>query len=286
MTDAINRRLQPIDLAISPCPNDTFIFHHLSRNGAELLGAPVRLEFADVEELNRRAIQERRHAVTKLSFYAMSQLGDHYQMLGNGGALGRGCGPLLITNQKGPVEPQDIRRVLIPGRYTTANLLTHLFFADLGLSPDEIQSIEFEAVRYEQILPALREGRADFGVIIHEERFTFERAGLFAVRDLGAWWEDTTGLPIPLGCIAARKDVIAGGLSAETIEAAIRSSLAHAYAHPEAGREFIKTHAQALEDEVIAAHIDLYVNDFSRDLGEDGRRAVTELFRRAALAGI
>lgn len=279
-----------LDLAISPCPNDTFIFHHLIENSQTLLGAPLRLELADVEELNRRAIQEQRHAITKLSFFAMSRLRDHYEMLGNGGALGRGCGPLLITNRartdSPPVNPREIRRVLIPGRYTTANLLTHLYFADQGLSADEINGIEFEATRYEQILPALREGRADFGVIIHEERFTFERAGLSAVRDLGEWWEQATGLPIPLGCIAVRKDIVAAGLSAAKIEAAIRASLDRAYAYPNEGGAFIKEHAQALEDEVIAAHIELYVNQFSRDTGPDGQRAIQELFRRADRAGI
>lgn len=275
-----------IDLAISPCPNDTFIFHHLIENAQELLGASLRLEMADVEELNRRAIQEQRHAITKLSFFAMSRLSEHYQMLGNGGALGRGCGPLLITNQSTPVDISSIKKILIPGHFTTANLLTHLFLADQGLDPAHIQQVQFEPVRYEQILPALQKGQADFGVIIHEERFTFERAGLFAVQDLGKWWEDTTGLPIPLGCIAVRKDMLATGLSAEKIETAIRDSLAHAYAHPESGKDFIQTHAQALEDEVIQAHIQLYVNDFSRDAGPDGQRAIAELFRRAALAGI
>ncbi|MCR9144653.1 MAG: 1,4-dihydroxy-6-naphthoate synthase [bacterium] len=280
-------KTRAIDLAISPCPNDTFIFHHLKENGAELLGAPLRLDFADVEELNRRALEEQRHAITKLSFFAMSRLGDSYEMLNNGGALGRGCGPLLITNQSGKIDdPRSIRRVLIPGQYTTANLLTHLFFADQGLSADEIKAIEFEAVRYEQILPALQNGRADFGVIIHEERFTYERAGLLPVRDLGAWWEESTGLPIPLGCIAVRKDLITAGLKKESIEAAIRASIAHAYEHPGDSKAFIKEHSQALEDPVIAAHIDLYVNDFSRDLGAEGQRAAQELFRRAADAGI
>lgn len=280
-----------IDLAISPCPNDTFIFHHLSENGPALLDARVRLDFADVEELNRRALEEQRHAVTKLSFFAMTRLQEHYHLLRNGGALGRGCGPLLITNRAptgdgGRAEMiRSLRRVLIPGRWTTANLLTHLFFADQGRAA-ELDRIKFVPVRYEKIIPALQAGEADFGVIIHEERFTFERAGLFAVQDLGEWWERATGLPIPLGCIAVRKDIIARGFAPEKIEAAIRASLAHAYAHPEDGREFTRAHSQALEDDVIQAHIDLYVNDFSRDTGPDGQRAIDELFRRANLAGI
>jgi 1,4-dihydroxy-6-naphthoate synthase len=284
--------MSEIDLAISPCPNDTFIFQHLIQNGPGLLGTRVGLQLADVEELNRRAIEEQRHALTKLSFFAMSRAGDHYQLLENGGALGRGCGPLLISRHRtrGPAAEtaQTIRRIVIPGRLTTANLLTHLYLADCGLDP---RTIEFEALRYEKIIPALLAGEADFGVIIHEERFTYERAGLHGVQDLGQWWEDATGLPIPLGCIAARKDVIDNarpgvGLQPARIEAAIRQSIDFAYAHPDAGRAFIKANSQALEDEVIEAHIGLYVNEFSRGMGDTGRRAVAELFRRARDAGI
>ena len=276
---------QTFDLAISPCPNDTFIFGHMIRDGVD--GASVETHFADVEELNRRALEEGRHAVTKLSFFAMSRLRDRYELLHCGGALGRGCGPLLISgknfegNEGAALDAlRSGGRVLTPGRWTTANLLTHLYLADRGL---DVNAVDFVPVRYEQIMPALTKGEADFGVIIHEERFTFQRHGLFRTADLGEWWESTTGLPIPLGCIAVRKDraeLRAG------IEDAIRASIAKAYAQPESLNAFIKEHSQALEEDVIRAHIDLYVNDFSKDMGATGRAAVDELFTRADAAGI
>ena len=181
--------------------------------------------------------------------------------------------------------------MLIPGRYTTANLLTHLFLADVAGAATsnklDRQTLEFAPTRYEQILPALQGGTAEFGVIIHEERFTFEAAGLHPVQDLGAWWEETTGVPIPLGCIALRNDLIADKtLQPADVEAAIRDSLAEAYARPDNLRDFIKQHSQSLADEVIDAHIQLYVNEFSKELGREGEAAVAELFRRADQAGI
>lgn len=302
--------MQSIDLAISPCPNDTFIFGNLLRRGLERADAgalPVATVFADVEELNRRAMLalapggQGQHAITKLSFFAMSRLREHYTMLNCGGALGRGCGPLLIAREdfggnRGAALAAlgSAGRVLIPGRYTTANLLTHLFLADasgIGTAADgcglDWRALEFAPTRYEQILPALRDGTAEFGVIIHEERFTFAAAGLHAVQDLGAWWEATTGMPIPLGCIALRNDVIAAGtLRPADVEAAIRASLAEACARPDELRDLIKQHSQSLADGVIDAHIQLYVNEFSRDLGREGQAAVAELFQRADLAGI
>lgn len=274
-----------LDLAISPCPNDTFIFGHMIRDGAG--GANVEVHFADVEELNRRAIEEGRHIVTKLSFFAMSTLRERYELLHCGGALGRGCGPLLISGRDFADDEgraldalRNGGRVLIPGRWTTANLLTHLYLSDRGL---DVNAIEFVPVRYEKIMPALKDGEAEFGVIIHEERFTFQRHGLHRTTDLGEWWESSTGHPIPLGCIAVRKD---HAHLREQIEDSIRASIDKAYAQPESLSDFIKQDPQALEDDVIRAHIDLYVNEFSKDMGTTGTAAVDELFRRADAAGI
>jgi len=273
-----------IDVAISPCPNDTFIFAHLGRRGEELLGREIVLDFADVEELNRRAIEERRHRVSKMSYFAFARAREDYTLLPAGGALGRGCGPLLISGRDpgdGAEAAGTLTRVLIPGRWTTANLLTHLFLADRGR---EIDSIEFVPTRYDRIIPALQSGEAAYGVIIHEERFTYQKRGLFAVQDLGEWWEQTTGAPIPLGCIAVRNDVKAE--LQERLTQAIRASLAAARQDPAAIRDFVKQYSQELDDEVIDQHIGLYVNDFSLDVGEEGQKAIAELFARAEQAGI
>lgn len=270
--------MNAIDLAISPCPNDTFIFHALAEQG--LAGRPVQLEFADVEELNRRAIEEARHMITKLSFFAMLHVQDRYELLPSGGALGRGCGPLLISRhaEPAPDPARDVRRILIPGRYTTANLLTRLFLKARGVDPE---SVEFVPTRYDRIIPELLAGAAEFGVIIHEERFTYKARGLHPVMDLGEWWEQTTGAPIPLGCIALRKDAPEDVRVAVT--PAIQASLAAAWAAPQDPglRAFVKCYSQELADDVIQSHIDLYVNDFTRDIGALGRAAIEELFARA-----
>lgn len=266
-----------LDLAISPCPNDTFIFHHLLRPNF-LPGLEFEPFLEDVEELNRRAIEERRHQITKLSYYALAAVTNDYRILKSGGALGRGCGPLLLSSQ--PLGPNELPqraaghpRFLIPGRWTTANLLLRSYLQHAGLEPE---CFEFLPLRYDRIIKRLRDGEDHFGVIIHEERFTFEQAGLHAVVDLGDFWERETGLPIPLGGIAIRRDVD-GGLT-ERIEGGIRESLRRARANPESTGDFVRRHAQSLDDDVIAAHIGLYVNDFSLDLGEEGRRAVERLF--------
>ncbi len=277
-----------LDLAISPCPNDTFIFRHfLSEN---FLPFPVTLHLADVEELNRRAIEEGRHAITKISFYAMAKLQNRYRLLSAGGALGRGCGPLIVSSwqEKYPAGRGDadrkeaaerIRnhgRILIPGQWTTAHLLTRLFLKNQGV---DLSSIEFIPCRYDGILELLTGGKEKFGVIIHEERFTFQDRGCLAVQDLGEWWEDFTGGPIPLGCIAVRSDV-PSSLALE-IEDGIRKSLRMAWADPESTMDFVRPHAQSLEDAVMKAHIDLYVNPYSENFGEDGRAAIERLFRLA-----
>ena len=266
-------------MAISPCPNDTFIFHHLIENGFG--DRKLECHFEDVEELNRRALEEGRHAITKMSYHALLKLEGRYRLLSSGGALGRGCGPLLISGR--PCGPEALRgeieaagRVLTPGPLTTASLLLRLFLKSIGV---DLSRIRFESARYDLILDKLLSGEERFGVIIHEERFTYQKRGLHGIRDLGDWWEGSTGLPIPLGCIAVRSDVPAE--LDEDLNAAIRNSLLAARENPERSRPFVKRHAQALEDDVIDAHIGLYVNDFSLDLGDEGRRAVAELRRRA-----
>lgn len=268
-----------LTLGFSPCPNDTFIFHALvhGRVGAEGLSFRERLE--DVETLNRIALSAADRGgrtggispldVTKVSYGAVPYLLDEYVLLRSGGALGRGCGPLLVGRQGIASASFRPDRILIPGRFTTANLLLRLW--DPGL-PDGTELV------YDEIMPAVARGEADAGLVIHESRFTFPNYGLVKVVDLGEWWEDETGLPIPLGAIVARRKL--GGETIARIDDLIRRSLEHAFADPDASRSYVRSHAQEMDDAVLRAHIALYVNSFSLDLGEAGERAVTELLRR------
>ncbi len=263
-----------LSIGYSPCPNDTFIFHALVHGGidTECHFAPPVLE--DVETLNRWAL-EARLDVSKLSFHALGHVLDRYVMLRSGAALGRGCGPLLVTTPERAGQDPAGWRIAVPGEFTTAALLLALYAPGHGRT---------EVMRFDTIMAAVRAGRVDAGVIIHEGRFTYRDQGLRCVRDLGQWWEEDTGLPIPLGCIAARRSLPAG-LVVE-IEQAIRASILAARAEPAASLPYIRQHAQELDQEVVRSHIDLYVNDFSVDLGEEGVAAVRELLRRGRRAGI
>lgn len=255
--------MKPLSLGFSPCPNDTFIFSTLVSardQGSAPLFAKPHLE--DVETLNRWAF-ERRLDVTKLSFHALGYVLDEYCVLQAGSALGRGCGPLLVASSHLSIEQLPGCTIAIPGKYTTAALLFRMFL------PDCKQQVEMS---FEHIMDAVQHGHVDAGVIIHESRFTYQRYDLVCLQDLGQWWEDISGLPIPLGCIAARRSL--GAARIKEIEYQIRASLDTAYANPEACMEYIRMHAQETEDEVIQNHIDLYVNHFSVDLGIEGRAAI------------
>jgi len=262
-----------LSLGISPCPNDTYIFHALAK-GCIPLPCGFDLFMADVEELNGRA-RAGTLQVTKLSLAAMAHVLDEYVLLNSGAALGRGCGPLLVARE--PLSPADLAaaRVAIPGRMTTANLLLSLHGVLQGPREEMV---------FDQVMPAVAAGRADCGLVIHEGRFTYGGFGLHCVLDLGQWWESAYGLPLPLGAIAARRD-----LGMETILAvqdAIRRSLEHANANPAASRAWIREHAQEMADTVIDSHICTFVNDFSLDLRDEGRAAIRVLLEKAAaLAG-
>jgi 5,8-dihydroxy-2-naphthoate synthase len=272
--EGVGSPARTLSLGYSPCPNDTFIFHALVHGvvAAEGLAFEPRLE--DVETLNRLAA-EAVLDVTKVSYGAIPHLVRDYALLRSGGALGRGCGPLVVARRE--VDPAELAgmRIAIPGRSTTANLLLRLF------APDAAPGIERV---YSDIMPAVSRGEVDAGLIIHESRFTYPRHGLVKVVDLGEWWERTTGLPIPLGGILARRDLGAGTIRA--IDGAIRRSVEHAFADPAASRPYVRAHAQEMDDAVTQQHIDLYVNHFSADVGPDGERAIRELFARARAAGI
>lgn len=265
---------RPLTLGYSPCPNDTFIFHALTHGLVETSGFTVRERLEDVETLNRLAL-EGALDLTKVSYHALGHLRDRYVLLRSGGALGRGCGPLVIAREAMPMTALRGLPIAIPGTLTTANLLLQLYGEGYG---------DVRPMPFDRIMAALAAGEVKAGVIIHESRFTYRQQGFHALLDLGAWWEAETGLPIPLGCILARRDlgveVIAG------VERGIAASLAHAHRHPQAARDYIRAHAQELADEVIDAHIALYVNDFSADLGSEGLAAVTTLLARAEARGL
>lgn len=264
-----------LSIGYSPCPNDTYIFYGLVHGLVPLSGcrfSEPRLE--DVETLNHWAMAVKLD-VTKLSFHALGHVLGDYVMLDSGAALGRGCGPLLVASSSGPARPGKEWRIGIPGEYTTAALLLRLFAPECH---------RLEVLRFDRIMEQVSHGRLDAGVIIHESRFTYVEHGLCCVQDLGAWWEEETGLPVPLGCIAARRSLPEEVLAA--VEDGIRQSVRWARTHGDRCHGYIKEHARELDDQVIRSHIGLYVNDFSVEMGEEGREAVWELLRRGRRVGL
>lgn len=263
-----------LSLGFSPCPNDTFIFHGLVHNLVDtpLNFLPPLLE--DVETLNLWAM-ETRLDVTKLSFHALGHILDDYCVLSAGSALGRGCGPLLVASRSLEIASQENLTIAIPGKYTTASLLFQMF------APRCRNLVE---MRFEQIMPAIARGEVDAGVIIHESRFTYTKEGLVCLQDLGEWWEETSGQPIPLGCIAARREL--GREVITEVDRAIRSSLEMAYADPQRCLPYIRRYSQEIDEKVVQDHIGLYVNEHSLELGEKGLQAVTTFLQRGREAGI
>ncbi len=264
-----------LSIGYSPCPNDTFIFYALMHGKIPLNHvhfSPPMLE--DVETLNSWAMSSKLD-VTKLSFHALGHVQDNYTMLESGAALGRGCGPLLVTRSGHDNKKPADWKIAIPGKYTTAALLLKLFL------PNHCQTV---IMRFDQIMDAVASGKVDGGVIIHESRFTYQDHGLACVQDLGEWWEQDTGLPIPLGCIAARNTLAMREIRA--IEQAISDSVQWAHSHQDQCSRYIKEYAREIDDQVIAGHIGLYVNDFSVQLGNEGRAAVRELLDRGRAAGV
>jgi len=279
-----------VNLTISPCPNDTFVFHALVHGLVP--GAPeLSVRYADVDVTNTLALRSELDLV-KVSYAAVPWLLDRYELLPCGGALGRGCGPLVLTRPgtgtgAGPGPGLGAGagarasvaglRVAVPGDRTTAYLLLRLWAAAVGGPPAAV-----EVVPFAEIMPAVAAGAYDAGLVIHEARFTYQRYGLRSMVDLGEWWESTTGAPIPLGAILARRGAV------DPVAAAgwIRASLRHAWETPAASREYVLAHAQELEPDVVDRHIALYVNEYTMELGADGRAAVDTLLAQAAAAGL
>ncbi|HWH00559.1 MAG TPA: 1,4-dihydroxy-6-naphthoate synthase [Pilimelia sp.] len=283
-----------LSLAISPCPNDTFVFHALV-HGMVPGAPPVRVTYADVDVTNTAA-RRPGFDLVKVSYAALPWLLEDYHPLPCGGALGRGCGPLVLVRgtdapAAGPTggAPADGAladgapagaalagaTVAVPGDRTTAYLLFRLWAA-------RTPPARVEIVPFQDIMPGVAAGRYDAGLVIHEARFTYPAHGLTALVDLGAWWEAETGLPIPLGVILARRATVDPAEATRWVRASVR----HGWAHPDASRDYVLAHAQELDPAVVDRHIALYVNEFTDDLGDEGRAAVEALLGRAAAAGL
>lgn len=262
-------------IGFSPCPNDTFIFDALINKNIK---PELQLEayLADVDELNRNAIAGKLE-ISKISFGVLAAVSEQYQVLDAGSALGFGCGPLLISREPIEAIAEKINhlKIAIPGKSTTANLLLSMAFP---------AALNKEVYVFSDIEEAVLSGKVDAGLIIHENRFTYQKKGLHKVIDLGAYWEEQTGLPIPLGCIAVKR-YLPKELKKE-IGFAIRISVEQAFANPEGTMPYVATHAQEMEPDVMKQHIALYVNEFSISLGEKGRAAIERLMLEGKKAGL
>ncbi|WP_168123116.1 1,4-dihydroxy-6-naphthoate synthase [Paenibacillus sp. HB172176] len=266
-------------IAYSPCPNDTFIFHAwasgLLRDAPELS-----VTYADIDVTNKLAAAGEGPEVMKVSYAALPWLLQQYKLLPCGGALGRGCGPLVLVKEHEAARDASAlagKRIAVPSERSTAYLLFRLWaeqkvpggFGEIIVMP------------FHEIMPAVRDGLVDGGLVIHEARFTYQDYELQLLTDLGSWWEEDTGLPIPLGAIIAKRE-----LDTAPVIQAIRASLDYAWKHPQASAEYVMEHAQEMSPDVARQHIELYVNDFSYSLGEDGYGAIESLLGRAAQQGL
>ncbi|HNP98832.1 MAG TPA: 1,4-dihydroxy-6-naphthoate synthase [Bacteroidia bacterium] len=267
-------QLKEIRIGYSPCPNDTFIFDALVHQKIDTRGLTFLPVLEDVENLNQKAFRSELE-VTKLSFHAYSQVMKEYQLLTSGSALGKGVGPLFISRSKCENPERDFKTVAIPGKNTTANFLFSIFY------PNTKSKVE---MLFSDIEGAVIKGSVDAGVIIHENRFTYEQKGLIKIADLGDLWEKTTGQPIPLGGIAVKRN-----MEPDTkllINRLVRESIEFAFAHPQSSADYVKFHAQEMNPEVRQKHIQLYVNQYSVDLGEEGKEAIHLLFQKGKDLGL
>ena len=265
-----------LTLGFSPCPNDCFMFDAMVHGRIDCEGLDFSVRMADIEALNASAFAGDAD-ITKLSFHAYAYCADDYVLLDAGSALGRNCGPLLIS--KRPIALDEVAsrklRIAIPGKFTTANFLLSLAF------PEAQNKIE---CLFSDIEDGVLEDRFDAGLIIHENRFTYADRGLRKIIDLGEFWESETGAAIPLGGIVIHRRL--SDDVRQRVNRVMRRSVEYAFANRAASLPFVRANAQAMSDEVMSKHIDLYVNEYSVDLGQEGRRAVEVLFERARSSGV
>jgi len=264
---------QTLTIGYSPCPNDTFIFYALVHGKVMLPGIEFREQLDDVETLNRMAL-EGALDITKISYHALGYLRDQYALLRSGGALGRGCGPLIVARPGTKLADLPKGTIAIPGKLTTAYLLLRLFDPSIA---------NLTIMEFDRIMDVVSRGETDAGLIIHESRFTYPFHKLEKLLDLGEWWERYSGLPIPLGGILGKRSL--GRDVLLRIEAGIRDSLQYARTHVPEVMEYCRQHGQELDAQVMRSHIDLYVNDFSLDLGQEGLAAIRRLFSEAEARG-
>ncbi|MEO6903242.1 MAG: 1,4-dihydroxy-6-naphthoate synthase [Bacteroidia bacterium] len=266
-----------LTLGFSPCPNDCFIFDALIHHKIDTEGISFEFIMEDVEALNKKAFKGAL-AISKLSYHAFANLTKFYQLLNAGSALGNNCGPLLITKNvdfiNNPLKI-DSARIAIPGKYTTANLLLSLAFP---------KATDKKEMLFSDIEDAVLNGTVGAGLIIHENRFTYEQKGLLKIVDLGEYWETLTGMPIPLGGIVIQRNLPVE--LKQKVENLIHKSVSYAFANPQSSLPFIKANAQEMEEEVMYKHIDLYVNKYSLDLGAVGKKAIQLLFDKAQTLSI
>ncbi len=283
--------MRPLSLGYSPCPNDTFLFYALVHKKIDTEDLSFQEVLLDVETLNQMALRSELD-ITKTSYHAFGYLLENYCLLRSGSAMGRNCGPLIVSKKN--CNPHDLRgkKIAIPGRLTTANLLLQLFTQDLVKSSSKEGELQGKhsfhctciEMPFHKIMDAVVKEDVDAGLVIHEGRFTYHSYGLKKVLDLGEWWEKETGLPLPLGCILAKRNL--GQDLIKKVDSIIRKSIEYSLNHRKESMSYIKQHSQELEEEVIEQHINFYVNDYSLDIGEEGLSAVQELLRRAESIGI
>ncbi|MER6997607.1 1,4-dihydroxy-6-naphthoate synthase [Streptomyces sp. NPDC000410] len=265
-----------LKIAYSPCPNDTFVFDAWAHG--RIPGAPrLDVTFADIDITNGMA-ERGEFDVLKVSYAVLPYVLDEYALLPCGGALGRGCGPLVLTREPGVSLAG--RTVAVPSEKSTAYLLFRLWAADVV--PEGVGRVV--VLPFHEIMPAVRDGKVDAGLVIHEARFTYQNYDLHCLADMGEHWESTTGLPIPLGAIIAKRSL--GAETLKRVAESARTSVRMAWDDPAASRPYVLEHAQEMDPAVANQHIGLYVNEFTAGLGEAGYAAVRGLLTRAAAEGL
>lgn len=265
--------MQRIRIGHSPDPDDAFMFYALTHGKVTIPGVRVEHLLEDIESLNRRAATDELE-VTAVSCATYPSIAERYRIMDPGASMGKGYGPIVVAARPCAEETLAEKAIAVPGFGTTAYLLLRLALGD----PPVI------VVPFDEIPRVVREGQADAGVLIHEGQITYARMGLVKVLDLGEWWERETGLPLPLGINVTRRDL--GEEMARQLSEALRASIRYAHAHPEEAVAYAMRYGRGIDAETCSRFVHMYVNDYTVTLGEEGRRALETLYRRAVAAGL